>query len=159
MSRFGLLLMLLVAGSFALGGERRLAGLCVGVGGILLLRPLSILGSPFVALCLAPVAGLGLNVLGRPLLPPTRSDAATLPPFLGVLPSALVSSSPWLRRHLASGTRSIRAPIRSGSDLLARRNRRHSLLAWPCCIRSWMSHVGPGERGIPQGFHSADGAP
>ena len=153
--------MLLVAGSFALGGERRLAGFCVEVGGILLLRSLPILslGSPFVARCLAPVAGLGLNVLDRPLLPPTRSDAATLSPFLGVLPSALVSSSPWLRRHLASGTRSIRAPIRSGSDLLARRNRRHSQLAWPYCIRSWMSHTGPGERGILQGFHSADGAP
>lgn len=146
--------MLLVAGSFALGGERRLAGLCVGVGGILLLRPLSILslGSPFVALCLAPVAGLGLNVLGRPLLPPTRSDAATLPSFLGILPSALVSSSPWLRSYLASGTRSIRAPIRSGSDLSARRNRRHSRLAWRCRIRSWMSHVGPGERGILTGL-------
>lgn len=124
-------------------------------------RPLPILslGSPFVALCLAPVAGLGLNVLGRPLPPPTRSDAATLPPFLGVLPSALVSSSPWLRHYLASGTRSIRAPIRSGSDLSARRNRRHSRLAWPCRIRSWMSHVAPGQRGILQGFHSVDGAP
>ena len=161
MSRFGLLPMLLVAGSFALGGERRLAGFCVGVGGVLLLRPLPILslGSPFVALCLASVAGLGLSMLGRPLLPPTRSDAATLPPFLGVLPSALVSSSPWLRRYLASGTRSIRAPIRSGSDLSARRNRRHRRLAWPCRIRSWMSHVGPGQRGILQGFHSVDGAP
>lgn len=112
MSRFGLLPMLLVAGSFALGGERRLAGFCVGVG----VRPLPILslGSPFVALCLAPVAGLGLNVLGRPLLPPICSDAATLPPFLGVLPSALVSSSPWLRRYLASGTRSMQStyPLR-----------------------------------------------
>ena len=157
MSRFGLLPMLLVAGSFALGGERRLAGFCVGVG----VRPLPILslGSPFVALCLAPVAGLGLNVLGRPLLPPTCSNAATLPPFLGVFPSALVSSSPWLRRYLASGTRSIRAPIRSGSDLSARRNRRHSQLAWPCRIRSWMGHVGPGIlTGLPQRGRGAWGA-
>ena len=50
-----------------------------------MLRPLLVLSprSPFVALVLALLAGLALNLLGRRLLPPTRGNAAALPAFLG----------------------------------------------------------------------------
>ena len=51
----------------ALGAERRLSGFLVGIGGVLLLRPLLFLAdvNPFMALVVALAAGLGLSLIGR----------------------------------------------------------------------------------------------
>lgn len=72
------LLALLVAGLAALGASRRLTGLWVGVGGLLLLRPFLLLSqaTPVVALILALLAGLLLGLLGRNLMPSLRTGVA-----------------------------------------------------------------------------------
>lgn len=69
MSWIDLLLALLVAAFIALGAERRLAGLMLGVGALLLLRPLLLLGnsSPLLAVVLALAAGLLLALAARRL--------------------------------------------------------------------------------------------
>lgn len=66
---------LLIASLAAFGASRRLTGLWVGLGGVLLLRPLLGLavGSPIVALLLALAAGLLLGLLGRNLMPALRN--------------------------------------------------------------------------------------
>lgn len=64
----------LVAALAALGASRRLTGLWVGLGGVLLLRPLLgvALDMPIVALLLALATGLMLALLGRNLMPALR---------------------------------------------------------------------------------------
>ncbi len=64
-------LLLIVAATTAVAAERRLAGLVVGVGGALALRPLLLLAQlqPWLGLVGALVAGLALALLGRHLLP------------------------------------------------------------------------------------------
>lgn len=67
-----IVLVLMVAGTTALGAKRRLVGLMVGVGGVLLLRPLLVVGSqdPWVALAAALVGGLLLTLIGQRLVSP-----------------------------------------------------------------------------------------
>jgi hypothetical protein len=67
MSWIDFALVLALVSIAALGAERRLAGFFVGVGGVLLLRPLLVLAdlNPFMALVVALAAGLGLSLLGR----------------------------------------------------------------------------------------------
>ncbi len=74
MSWVDLLLVIVVATVTVLGAQRRLAGLLVGLGGLLLLRPLIVAGhaSPLVALVLALLAGLVLSLVGRRLFRQNR---------------------------------------------------------------------------------------
>lgn len=74
MSWLDLVLVAVVAAVTALGAHRRLAGLFVGVGGVLLLHPLLLLAkaNPFLALLGALLAGLGLSLVGRRLLQQKR---------------------------------------------------------------------------------------
>ena len=74
MTWIDLALVLVVASVAALASERRLSGFFVGIGDVLLLRPLLVLAeiNPFVGLVAALVVGLGLSFLGRVLLPPSR---------------------------------------------------------------------------------------
>ena len=69
MTWIDLLLVLLFAVFIALGAERRLAGLLLGLGGVLLLRPLLLLGevSPVLAVAAALLAGLLLSLIARRL--------------------------------------------------------------------------------------------
>ena len=74
MTWIDLALVLVAASVAALASERRLSGFFVGIGDVLLLRPLLVLAeiNPFVGLVAALVVGLGLSFLGRVLLPPSR---------------------------------------------------------------------------------------
>ena len=67
-------LVLVVASVAALASERRLSGFFVGIGGVLLLRPLLVVAeiNPLFGLVGALVVGLGLSLLGRMLVTPTR---------------------------------------------------------------------------------------
>ena len=69
MTWIDLLLVLLFAAFVALGAERRLTGLFLGLGGVLLLRPLLLLGevSPVLAVAGALLAGLLISLLARRL--------------------------------------------------------------------------------------------
>lgn len=68
------LLVLLVVATTALGASRRLAGLTVGVGAVLLLRPLLVVGSRdlWVAIVAALLGGVLLAVIGQRLAPTSR---------------------------------------------------------------------------------------
>lgn len=61
------LLVLIVAAATAMGAKRRLVGLVVGVGAVLLLKPLLVVGSrsPALALIAALVGGLLLAVISQ----------------------------------------------------------------------------------------------
>lgn len=65
------LLVLMVVSTTALGASRRLVGFTVGVGGVLLLRPLLVVGSRgvWVAVVTALVGGVILAVIGQRLVP------------------------------------------------------------------------------------------
>lgn len=67
MTWIDLLLVLLFAALIALGAERRLTGLFLGLAAVVLLRPLMILGdlSPLLAVAAALMAGLALALLAR----------------------------------------------------------------------------------------------
>lgn len=67
MTWIDLLLALLFAVLIALGAERRVGGLVLGVGGAVLLRPLLLLGqaSALLALTVALIAGLALALAAR----------------------------------------------------------------------------------------------
>ncbi|HEX7003149.1 MAG TPA: hypothetical protein VF168_03075 [Trueperaceae bacterium] len=69
MTWLDLLLALLFAVFVALGAERRLSGLLLGVGGVLLLRPLLLIGevSPVLSVAVALLAGLVISLLARRL--------------------------------------------------------------------------------------------
>lgn len=77
MSWLDLVLVAVVAAVTALGAHRRLSGFFVGLGGVLLLRPLLVLAhaNPFLALVAALLAGLGLSMLGRRLVQQNRGAA------------------------------------------------------------------------------------
>ena len=74
MSVLDIVLVLTVAVVAALGAQRRLTGLLVGLGGALALRPLLILAdlNPWLALVGALLVGLGLALLGRQVLQLSR---------------------------------------------------------------------------------------
>jgi hypothetical protein len=80
MTWIDLLLAVLFAVFIALGAERRLGGLVLGVGGVLLLRPLLLLGqvNPLLAITAALVAGLLFTLLARRLGRPRRVSPAVL---------------------------------------------------------------------------------
>lgn len=67
MSWFDILLVLSFSALIALGVQRRLMGLVVGLGAVLLFRPLLIVlnGSPYIALVFALIAGLLLGLGSR----------------------------------------------------------------------------------------------
>lgn len=66
MTWFDLALLLVLAVLVALAAERRLGGLIIGLGGVLLLRPILLLADlPIVALAVALLAGLLLALLSR----------------------------------------------------------------------------------------------
>lgn len=69
-----LLLVVVVASVTALGANRKLIGLFVGLGGLLLLRPLLGLGqgNPWFAIAVAFVCGLALALIGRRLVAPGK---------------------------------------------------------------------------------------
>lgn len=69
MTWIDLLLVLLFAVFVALGAERRLSGLLLGIGGVLLLRPLILLGelSPVLSVAAALLAGLLISLVARRL--------------------------------------------------------------------------------------------
>lgn len=80
MTWIDIVLVLLFAVFIALGAERRLAGLVLGVGGVLLFRPLLVLASasPLLAVAAALAAGLVLAVAARYL---SRRRRFTSAPF------------------------------------------------------------------------------
>jgi drug/metabolite transporter (DMT)-like permease len=99
MTWIDLLLALLFAVFIALGAERRMGGLFLGLGGVLLLRPLLRLGqvSPILAVAAALVAGLALALAARRL---TRRRRLNRLPYAllgglggGLLGAALVLSA------------------------------------------------------------------
>lgn len=67
-----IVLVLMVAITTAFGAKRRLVALVVGAGGVLLLRPLLVVGSrdPWIALAAALVGGILLAVIGQRLVSP-----------------------------------------------------------------------------------------
>lgn len=69
-----LILVLVIASLVALGANRRLIGLFVGVGALLLLRPLLGLGqgNPWFSIAVAFVCGLALALLARKLVAPGK---------------------------------------------------------------------------------------
>jgi len=84
-------LLLIVAATTAVAAERRIAGLVVGVGGALALRPLLVLAAlqPWLGLVGALIAGLALALIGRQLLPAAPRHAAW-PRLLGGLGGAVL---------------------------------------------------------------------
>lgn len=94
MTWIDLLLALLFAVFIALGAERRLGGLLVGLGGVLLLRPLLLLGqaSPLLAVGVALVAGLAL-ALGARRIGRQRRLAPALLALLGGLGGGLLGAA------------------------------------------------------------------
>lgn len=84
-------LLLIVAATTAVAAERRIAGLVVGVGGALALRPLLLLAGlqPWLGLVAALVAGLALALVGRQLLPAAPRYAAW-PRLLGGVGGAVL---------------------------------------------------------------------
>ncbi|MBX3142957.1 MAG: hypothetical protein KF813_04315 [Trueperaceae bacterium] len=69
-----LVLVLVIASLVALGANRRLIGLFVGVGALLLMRPLLSLGqgNPWFSIAVAFVCGLALALLARKLVAPGK---------------------------------------------------------------------------------------
>jgi hypothetical protein len=84
-------LLLIVAATTAVAAERRMAGLVVGVGGALALRPLLALAQlqPWLGIVGALVAGLALALVGRQLLP-AAPRYARWPRLLGGLGGAFL---------------------------------------------------------------------
>lgn len=87
-------LLLIVAATTAVASERRIAGLVVGVGGALALRPLLALAQlqPWLGLVGALVAGLALALVGRQLLP-AAPRSAFWPRLLGGLGGAVLGTA------------------------------------------------------------------
>jgi hypothetical protein len=108
-----LALVLTVAAVTALAAERRLSGLLVGVGAVLMLRPLLVLAhlNPWLGLAGALLAGLVLALIGRHLLPltPVSGWAARVAGGLGgatlgaAIVVALVTSLPIQRNPVEPG--------------------------------------------------------
>lgn len=75
MSWIDVLAILLLAAAIALGAQRRLTGLLVGLGGALAVKPLLMLGSgrPWLGLLAALAVGLVLGLIGRQFLPGGRN--------------------------------------------------------------------------------------
>ncbi len=85
-----IVLVLMVATTTALGAKRHLHGLLVGVGGVLLLRPLLVVGhqDPWIALAAALVGGVLLALIGQRLISPAvrqRWPAMVLGGFGGLV--------------------------------------------------------------------------
>ena len=93
MTWLDLLLVLLFAVFVALGAERRLSGLLLGVGGVLLLRPLLLLGevSPVLSVAVALIAGLLISLIARRLGRRRRLQSGRYA-FLGGLGGALLGA-------------------------------------------------------------------
>lgn len=74
MSWLDIVLVVVLAALTALGMQRRLSGLLIGAGAVVLLRPLLLFVavSPMVAVILAGLAGLALSYLGRRIYQQTR---------------------------------------------------------------------------------------
>ncbi len=166
MSWLDLVLVTVVAAVTALGAHRRLAGLFVGVGGVLLLRPLLVLAqaNPFLALLAALLAGLGLSLLGRRLFQQNRG-ALVLTRTLGglgglalglALMLSLVTSLP-IQRNPANPSelfyppRNLPAPIASAvlDSRLVVLGR--DILFYPLLSKQGEAQVGP-ER-LMNGLH------
>lgn len=149
MSWLDLALVAVVATLTALGAERRLAGFLVGIGGVLLLRPLLLLGhaNAFLALVAALLVGLGLSLLGRRLFRQQRGGQPLLRTLGGIgglalgvaLVLSLVTSLPIQRNdatnELYYPPRDLPAPLesavrRSQMVLLGR-----DILLYPLLVR------------------------
>lgn len=91
MNWLDVMLLLIVAATTAVASERRMAGLVVGVGGALALRPLLALAQlqPWLGLVGALVVGLALALVGRQLLPAAPRSAGW-PRLLGGLGGAML---------------------------------------------------------------------
>jgi xanthosine utilization system XapX-like protein len=94
MTWIDLLLAVLFAVFIALGAERRLGGLVLGLGGVLLLRPLLLLGrvNPLLAVVAALVAGLIFALITRRLGRPRRVSPLVLA-LLGGLGGGLLGAA------------------------------------------------------------------
>lgn len=70
MTWFDILLLIIFATLIALGVKRKLAGFLIGLGGLLLFRPLLVVfeGNPLIALILALLAGLIFGLISRRLI-------------------------------------------------------------------------------------------
>ena len=77
MNPLDLALVLIIAATTVCAAQRKLAGLLVGLGGVVLLKPLLLLAqlSPFVGLTLALAFGLALGFASRYLPPQTKLRA------------------------------------------------------------------------------------
>ncbi|MEX2541295.1 MAG: hypothetical protein WD314_05780 [Trueperaceae bacterium] len=165
MTWIDLLLALLFAVFIALGAERRLGGLLLGVGGALLLRPLLLLGqaSPLLAVAVALVAGLAL-ALGARRLGRQRRFAPVVLTLLGgfgggLLGAALVLSASVslpLERNSANqlvypphGVPALVAPAVRGSRVF-REGR--DILLYP--LLAAQGDIDPSRRPVLEALHS-----
>lgn len=165
MSWLDLILVAVVATLTALGAERRLAGFFVGIGSVLLLRPLLLLGhvNPFLALVAALLAGLGLSLVGRRLFRQQRGGQALVRALGGVggfalgvaLVLSLVTSLPIQRNEATNELyyppRDLPAPVsatvrRSQMVLLGR-----DILLYP--LLEMQGDVPVGEQRVLRGLH------
>lgn len=166
MSWLDLVLAAVVATVTVLGAHRRLAGFFVGLGGVLLLRPLLLLAhaNPFLALLAALLAGLGLSLVGRKLFQLNRGAGAlmrTLGGFgglalglalvLSLVTSLPIQPNPANPKELFYPPRNLPAPVSSAVTesrlvLLGR-----DILFYPLLEKQGDVKVGPA--GVMRGLH------
>ncbi len=93
MTWFDLILMVAFAALTALGAQRKLMGLVLGLGAVILFRPLLLVTqiNPYLALIVSLAVGLGLGILSR-LLMARRIGTSSLFQLLGGVGGALVGA-------------------------------------------------------------------
>jgi len=160
-------LLLIVAATTAVAAERRIAGLVVGVGGVLALRPLLALAQlqPWLGIVGALVVGLVLALVGRQLLP-AAPRYARWPRLLGGFGGAvlgfaivltLVTSLPIQRNPVEPGL--IYYPPRDLPGTLHRAVSESSLVAFGRSVLLFplldpRGGIEPGERAVISALHS-----
>ncbi len=166
MSWLDLLLVVIVAALTSLAAERRLAGFFVGLGGVMLLRPMLLLANVNLVLGIvaALAAGLGLSLLGRRLYRQQRGGSVVLT-GLGALGGsllsitlvlALVTSLPIQRNpaneaELFYPPRDLSGPLASAVRDSKLVGVGRDILLYPLLVRQ--NEIAPAQQRVIQGLH------